>query len=194
LINLIFRDAKGIEVVSNDGGLWKLARLHGIRSKGNRSAQAAKEEVPFPSYNDFDTIDRFVKKADEGVFARLLRKQLPANSKVVEIGCGTGQLSNYLAATTGSSVYATDMTHASLRLGNDFARRNGIGRVRFIQMNLFKPALTCERTYRPPDARRGFAIAVGLPVVAWHPGCAAETFRFDAQAFCIVERYVANRA
>ena len=66
------------------------------------------EEVPFPSYNDFDTIDRFVKKAEEGVFARLLRKQLPANSRVVEIGCGTGQLSNYMAATTGSRVYATD--------------------------------------------------------------------------------------
>jgi 2-polyprenyl-3-methyl-5-hydroxy-6-metoxy-1,4-benzoquinol methylase len=102
------------------------------------------EEVPFPSYNDFDTIDRFVKKADEGVFARLLRKQLPAGLKVVEIGCGTGQLSNYLAATTGSSVYATDMTHASLRLGNDFARRNGINGVRFIQMNLFKPAISPE--------------------------------------------------
>jgi 2-polyprenyl-3-methyl-5-hydroxy-6-metoxy-1,4-benzoquinol methylase len=35
---------------------------------------------------------------------------------VSSIGCGTGQLSNFLAATTMSGVYATDMTRASLRL------------------------------------------------------------------------------
>jgi 2-polyprenyl-3-methyl-5-hydroxy-6-metoxy-1,4-benzoquinol methylase len=102
------------------------------------------EEVPFPNYNDFDTIDTFVRKADEGVFARLLRKQLPPNSRVLEVGCGTGQLSNYLAATTESNVYATDMTLASLRLGHDFARRNGVDRIRFVQMNLFKPAIPPE--------------------------------------------------
>jgi 2-polyprenyl-3-methyl-5-hydroxy-6-metoxy-1,4-benzoquinol methylase len=60
---------------------------------------------------------------------------------VVEVGCGTGQLSNYLAATTLSRVYATDMTLASLRMGHDFAKRNGIGSIRFLQMNLFKPAI-----------------------------------------------------
>ncbi len=78
--------------------------------------------------------------ADTAVFSRLLSEQLPKNAKVLEIGCGTGQLSNYLAATTSSKVYATDMTRASLRMGNDFARRNDIQNVCFLRMNLFKPA------------------------------------------------------
>jgi SAM-dependent methyltransferase len=102
------------------------------------------EETPFPNYNDFDTIDTFVRKADQGVFARLLRTQLPPNARVLDIGCGTGQLSNYLAATTESNVYATDMSLASLRLGCEFARRNRIDAVRFVQMNLFKPAIRRE--------------------------------------------------
>jgi 2-polyprenyl-3-methyl-5-hydroxy-6-metoxy-1,4-benzoquinol methylase/uncharacterized protein YbaR (Trm112 family) len=98
------------------------------------------EDAPFPNYNSFDSLATFVRLADAG-FARLLRDQIPLNANVVEVGCGTGQLSNYLAATTLSRVYATDMTLASLRMGHDFAKRNGIGSIRFLQMNLFKPAI-----------------------------------------------------
>src|ERR1039457_1252988 len=99
------------------------------------------EDAPFPNYNSFDSVKTFVRQADAGVFARLLRSQIPLNANVLEVGCGTGQMSNYLAATTLSRVYATDMTLASLRLGHDFAKRNGIEGVQFIQTNLFMPAL-----------------------------------------------------
>jgi SAM-dependent methyltransferase len=98
------------------------------------------EEVPFPNYNDFDTIDTFLRRAETAVFSRLLSEQLPKNARVLEVGCGTGQLSNYLAATTSSKVYASDMTRASLRMGYAFARRNDIKNVHFLRMNLFKPA------------------------------------------------------
>ena len=99
------------------------------------------EDAPFPNYNSFDNINSFVARADAGIFARLLREQIPINSNVLEVGCGTGQLSNYLAATTPARVYAADMTLPSLRLGQDFANRNGIEGVRFLQTNLFVPAI-----------------------------------------------------
>ena len=99
------------------------------------------EDAPFPNYNSFDNIASFVKQADKGIFARLLRQQIPINSNVLEIGCGTGQLSNYLAATTMARVYGIDMTLDSLQLGRDFARRNGIESIRFIQANLFVPPI-----------------------------------------------------
>lgn len=98
------------------------------------------EDAPFPNYNSFDNLAAFTRQADAG-FGRLLRKQLPLNANVLEVGCGTAQLSNYLAATTLSRVYAADMTLASLRMGRAFARQNQIDGIRFIQMNLFMPAI-----------------------------------------------------
>jgi 2-polyprenyl-3-methyl-5-hydroxy-6-metoxy-1,4-benzoquinol methylase len=108
------------------------------------TVQAFYEEAPFPNYNSFDTVGSFIKAADRGIFARLLREQIPSGSTVLEVGCGTGQLSNYIAATTFNRVYGADMTLASLRLGEKFARANGISRVRFLQMNLFRPCIARE--------------------------------------------------
>lgn len=101
-------------------------------------------EAPFPNYNEFDSIDTFVKSADRSVFAAKLRRAVPINSTILEVGCGTAQMSNFLAATTMSHIYATDLTPASLKLGSDFASRQGIHGVKFIQMNLFRPCIRPE--------------------------------------------------
>ena len=82
-----------------------------------------------------------MKRADTSVFGRLLREQIPVNASVLEVGCGTGQLSNYLAATCVARIYAADMTLASLRLGRKFAAEHQIQGVRFLQMNLFRPCI-----------------------------------------------------
>lgn len=116
-------------------------KLLGADGQVTHTVQDFYKAAPFPNYNSFDNVASFVKRADAGIFARLLRQQIPINSNVLEVGCGTAQLSNYLAATTPTRVYATDMTLASLRLGHDFAKRNGIEGVRFIQTNLFAPAI-----------------------------------------------------
>ena len=97
--------------------------------------------TPFPNYNDFDSVASFIQKANAGVFAALLRQAVPMNGRVLEVGCGTAQLSNFLAATTMARIYAADLTPASLRLGIDFAQRQGIEGIRFLQMNLFRPCI-----------------------------------------------------
>lgn len=99
------------------------------------------EETPFPNYDDFDSVASLATKARQGRFARLLDEQVPAGPgvRIIECGCGTGQLSNFLAAAN-RTVFATDMCLNSLRLGADFSRRHGLPRVVFAQMNLFRPA------------------------------------------------------
>lgn len=98
------------------------------------------EATPFPNYEDLDSRFGLRKKARRGVFARLLDEQIPPGSKVLEVGCGTGQLTNFLGSARRRVVFGTDISVNSLKLGETFRRRNAIDNAAFLQMNLFKPA------------------------------------------------------
>ena len=97
------------------------------------------EETPFPNYEDADSVWRLKEKAEKGVFARLLDEQIPAGARVLEAGCGTGQLSNFLGIRAGRTVFGTDLCLNSLKLAEGFRSRNKLDNVRFLQMNLFRP-------------------------------------------------------
>jgi len=96
------------------------------------------EETPFPNYEELETTGDLIQKAQRGIFARLLNEQMPFNVRALEIGCGTGQLSNFLGVAH-RSVFGTDICLNSLRLGQSFKEKNRLARVGFYQMNLFKP-------------------------------------------------------
>jgi len=96
------------------------------------------EKTPFPNYDEFDSVSALVQKSRTGRFARLLDEQLPLRTTVLEVGCGTGQLSNFLGIAQ-RDVIGTDMCLNSLNLAEAFRRRNQLERVGFFQMNLFRP-------------------------------------------------------
>ena len=96
------------------------------------------EETPFPNYDETDTVDRLIEKAERSIFAKLLDDQIPETASVLEVGCGTGQLSNYLAVG-GRKMYGADMCLNSLTLGRNFSQDQKIDSVKFVQMNLFRP-------------------------------------------------------
>ncbi len=96
------------------------------------------ERTPFPNYEDFENVGDLIEKAQRGIFARLLNEQIPLNIRVLEVGCGTGQLSNFLGVAN-RSVFGADICLNSLKLACDFKNKNGLERVGFYQMNLFKP-------------------------------------------------------
>lgn len=98
------------------------------------------EQTPFPDYEDLDSPSALRDKAQRGIFARLLDEQIPYGTKVLEVGCGTGQLCNFLGLTWGRLVFGTDVTINSLRLAQDFKRAHGIEQTAFYQMNLFRPS------------------------------------------------------
>jgi SAM-dependent methyltransferase len=96
------------------------------------------EETPFPDYDEFDNVGSLVEKARTGVFAKLLDDQIPAGVRILECGCGTGQMSNFLSVAS-RTVFGSDMSLHSLRLGEEFKEKNGLPSVHFVQMNLFRP-------------------------------------------------------
>ena len=80
------------------------------------------EENPFPNYDDLDSVGSLMQKAKEGIFAKVLDEQLPFGIKVLECGCGTGQLSIFLSIAN-RSVFGVDMCLNSLKLGQAFKEK-----------------------------------------------------------------------
>lgn len=101
------------------------------------------EKNPFPNYHDLDNVASLIHKANKSVFAKLLNERLPFDTRVLEVGCGTGQMSNFLGISQ-RAVFGTDMCLNSLQLAQDFKTKNSLSRVGFYQMNLFKPIFRNE--------------------------------------------------
>jgi SAM-dependent methyltransferase len=102
------------------------------------------EENPFPNYDDIDSEQTLLEKARRGMFARLLDEQIPQGAAVLEVGCGTGQLTNFLGMHYNRRVFGSDMCLHSLRLAKGFQSRCRIKNAGFVQMNLFRPAFKAE--------------------------------------------------
>jgi SAM-dependent methyltransferase/uncharacterized protein YbaR (Trm112 family) len=98
------------------------------------------EETPFPNYEEHDSVRSLVEKSRRGLYARRLDETIPYNTTVLEVGCGTGQLTNFLGMSC-RRVIGTDMCLNSLRLGEAFRTEHELDRVRFVQMNLFRQAV-----------------------------------------------------
>jgi len=134
------------------------------------AVKAFYEETPFPNYDEHDSLRSLIEKSRRGVYADELNRALPYNSTVLEVGCGTGQLSNFLGVSC-RRVIGADMCLNSLRLAETFRREHRLSRVRFVQMNLFRPcfrpaqfdAVLCNGVlHHTGDPRGGFERLVPL--------------------------------
>lgn len=137
--------AKCKNVFRREEGIWRFFWPHEkIEGDVTEAVKAFYEETPFPNYDDDESVRSLIGKSRKGIYARLLGDQIPYNSRVLEVGCGTGQLTNFLGISC-RTVVGTDLCLNSLRLAEGFRRKHGLSRVRFMQMNLFRPALAKER-------------------------------------------------
>ena len=55
------------------------------------------ERAPFPGYPPHDSLSSLRARAERSDFARRLDQAIAGDARIVEIGCGTGQMSLYLA-------------------------------------------------------------------------------------------------
>jgi SAM-dependent methyltransferase len=123
------------------------------------------EETPFPNYAAGETRATLAAKAQANHFLRALDDAVPADAVVLEAGCGTGQLSNFLGLSEGRRVLGGDICWNSLRLAEGFRERESIAGAAFVQMNLFRPPLRDASVdlviangvlHHTGDARAGF--------------------------------------
>jgi 2-polyprenyl-3-methyl-5-hydroxy-6-metoxy-1,4-benzoquinol methylase len=101
------------------------------------------ETTPFPKYNDIDNCESLIKRASESKFAMSLNEQLDTGIRILEAGCGTGQMSLYLSLNN-RTVYGTDMSMDSLNLAQEFKELHHINTAHFMQMNIFHPIFKKE--------------------------------------------------
>ncbi len=134
-------------VFHKEDGIWLMFWPHEhFNSPGDVTEQvkAFYEKTPFPNYDDRDSVQLLIDKARKGGYAQALNRSIPYNSTVLEVGCGTGQLSNFLGVSC-RRVIGVDLCLNSLRLGEQFRDKHGLNRVRFTQMNLFRPCFKPEQ-------------------------------------------------
>jgi len=133
------------------------------------------QEAPFPGYPARDTLYALRARAERSAFARLIDRAIPGDARIVEVGCGTGQMCLYLTRAD-RLVIGADLARASLLLGAGAARSFGLDGVQFVETDLWRPGLkrasfdvvySAGVLHHTPDPRAAF---VRLAQLARHGG------------------------
>src|SRR5438128_8875781 len=144
-----------------------------LRLPADRRTEAVRrfyERAPFPGYPPRDNLHALRARAERSAFVRLIDRAIPGDARVVEIGCGTGQMSLYLARAD-RVVISADLTRASLTLGAAAARRFGLDQVQFVETDLHYPGMRAGAfdvvyssgvLHHTPDPSAAFARIVRL--------------------------------
>jgi 2-polyprenyl-3-methyl-5-hydroxy-6-metoxy-1,4-benzoquinol methylase len=98
------------------------------------------EVSPFPGYPPHEDLAALRARSRRSEFARRLDAAIPTGAIVLELGCGTGQMSLFLASG-GRRVVATDVARAPLELAAQAARQMGVESVLFVETDLRQPGL-----------------------------------------------------
>jgi SAM-dependent methyltransferase len=147
---------------ADDDGVLRLRETADARTEAVRTFY---EAAPFPGYPPRDSLAWLRARAERSAVARLLAQAIPGDARIVEVGCGTGQMSLYLARAD-RIVVGADLTLASLRLAEAARRRFGLEGVRFVESDLNRPGLRegafdvvyCSGVlHHTPDPRAAFA-------------------------------------
>ncbi|MEM7199148.1 MAG: class I SAM-dependent methyltransferase [Planctomycetota bacterium] len=120
-----------------------------VIGSSEREARAATVErfygrSPFPGYAPADDAASLLDRSRQSAFLRALDTAIDPSARVLDCGCGTGQLAAFLAlAGPRRQVFGVDGCAASLRLAESFRARVGLDNLQLVRGELFDlPAKT----------------------------------------------------
>ena len=152
-----YADRDGVPSLLLDAG-WERDGITG-------RVKAFYEEHPFPSYEGLEEFGALVTRGLQTELTRMLLGAIGYNKLVLDCGCGTGQMTNFLSLGN-NHVLGIDLSLSSLKLALEHKRRNELYRPAFCQMDIFDLAIkdgsfdvviSLGVLHHTMDARRAFA-------------------------------------
>ena len=90
----------------------------------------------FPHYKKDDNKNTILEKGNKNLLSKEFKKEVGFNKNILEVGCGTSQLSSSLSIGTNNNVVAMDATIQSLNLAEEFAKKNNLQNINFLKLYL----------------------------------------------------------
>ena len=98
-------------------------------------------KTPFPNYKDNDDKQTILDKGNRNILAQKFKNFIGFKKNVLEVGCGTGQLSIYFSIGSNNNIVGFDPTLNSLKLAKNFAIKNEISNIDFVNADIFDDVL-----------------------------------------------------
>ncbi len=126
------------------------------------------DKVQFPNYEDCEDYASLYDKGINNLFTKRLDDELGFGKRILELGCGTGQLSLFLSRLN-RQIFAVDISNGSLSLGEKFRKKYKLDNTFFMKMdvfnlkfknNTFDSIITIGVLHHAKDAEEGFRCLV----------------------------------
>lgn len=93
---------------------------------------------PFPNYNNMESIENLREQVFKNKFLKDFLNLISVKKNFLEVGAGTCQLSIALSSVSNLDFLALDPTENSLKLGVDFAKKNNLKNISFLNADIFQ--------------------------------------------------------
>ena len=125
----------------------KYENIDGILSFDIKDSETNKvtnfyKETPFPNYKENDNKQTILEKGNKNFLANQFKKFIGHKKNVLEVGCGTGQLSIYFSIGANNNIVGLDPTIESLKLAKNFSDKNNITNIKFVNADIFDDVLS----------------------------------------------------
>ena len=112
-----------------------------VKDESTKKVTDFYKESPFPNYKDTDNKSTILTKGNKNQLAAQFKKFIGYRKNVLEVGCGTGQLSIYFSIGSNNNIVGLDPTIDSLILANNFCKENEITNANFVNADIFDDVL-----------------------------------------------------